>query len=219
MTIRAHSISRAATATAAIASAFAYPLLPERVATRFDTDGQPNRFSSRLSAAVMLPATMVGLSFLNDRIGGWPGGGDRENSLSGAEARDAAIGLVDLALLLTQLAVLARGLGLPIDMRRVERSVYGVLLIGLGNVLPKLPRNGLIGIRTPWTLADPTVWERTHRIGGYLLAAAGLVSLASLPATSKRASRLPLASTLGAVGFTTAYSFVVYVRRTHSGRQ
>lgn len=99
-------------------------------------------------------------------------------------------------------------------MKRVNRGIYAVLMIGLGNVLPRLPRNGLVGIRTPWTLADPMVWERTHRLGGYLLTAAGLVSVASLPSTGKRASRLPLVATLGAIGLSSAYSFVVYVRHT-----
>lgn len=219
MTVRSRAVSRAAAAAAAIASALAYPFLPDRVATHFDVDGRPDRFSSRLSAALTLPAIMVGLSALNDRIGGWPGGRDRQDIESGAEARNTALALVDLALLLAHLSALARALRLPIDMRRVQRGVYGALLIGLGNVLPTLPRNGLIGIRTPWTLASPTVWERTHRLGGYLLTAAGLVTVASIPATGKRASRLPLIATIGTVGISTVYSFIIYMRQTRSSRR
>ncbi len=161
---------------------------------------------------------MIGLSALNSCVAGWPGGRDREDGTSGIEARDEAISLVDLALLPAHLAVLAFALGLPIDMRRVERGVYAMLLLGLGNILPKLPRNGLVGIRTPWTLANPAVWERTHRMDGYLLTAAGLVSVACLPARGKSASRLPLAATLSAVGLSTAYSFVIYVRRSQTSR-
>ncbi len=91
-------------------------------------------------------------------------------------------------------------------------------MIALGNVMPKLPRNGLVGIRTPWTLADPSVWERTHRVGGYLITAAGLVSLASLPAAGKRAARLPVAALLSAVGLSVAYSYVAHARRARYGR-
>lgn len=103
-------------------------------------------------------------------------------------------------------------------MSRLPRGIYGVLMIAMGDVLPKLPRNGLVGIRTPWTLADPTVWERTHRLGGYLLTAAGLMSLTSLPARGRRAARLPMLATLAAVGISSAYSFVAYTRRERSGR-
>jgi uncharacterized membrane protein len=218
MTFPSRSTSLAATATAAVASALAYPFLPNRVATHFDVDGRSDRYGSRASAALTLPAVMGGLTVLNDRLGAWPGGRDREDGDSGVQARDQAIGLVELALLPAHLAVLANGLGKPIDMSRVHRGVVGVLMIALGNLMPRLPRNGLVGIRTPWTLADPAVWERTHRLGGYLVTAAGLVSLASLPATGKRAARLPVAALLGAVGLSAAYSYVIYARRARFSR-
>lgn len=207
MTFPFRAISRAATITAAVASASAYPLLPKRVATRFDAEGRPSRYSSRTSAAVQLPAVMLGLQTLNDRVGAWPGGRDREDRASGAQAREQAVALVELALLPAHLAILAGGVGLSVNMRAVNRGVFGVLMVTLGNVLPKLPRNGLIGIRTPWTLADPAVWERTHRLGGYLLTAAGLMSLAVLPARGRLAARLPMAATLSAVGLSAAYSW------------
>ena len=40
-----------------------------------------------------------------------------------------------------------------------------------------------LGIRTPWTLSNDRVWMRTHRVGGYLLAGAGVALLvaAALP--------------------------------------
>ena len=40
---------------------------------------------------------------------------------------------------------------------------------------PRHGRTGLFGIRTPWTLSNDRVWQRTHRVGGYLLVACGLI--------------------------------------------
>jgi immunity protein, SdpI family len=218
MTFPPRTTSLAATATAAAASAIAYPFLPRRVATHFDADGQADRYSSRAAAALTLPAVMTAFTVVNRRLGGWPGSKDREDSASGAQTRDEAIGLIEVALLPAHLAVLANGIGVPVDTSRIPRVVYGVLMIALGNVMPKLPRNGIIGIRTPWTLADPVVWERTHRLGGYLVTASGLVTLVSLPAGGKRAERLSSAPILGAVGLSAVYSFILYRRRHRSNR-
>ncbi len=218
MTVPARTISLAATATAAVASASAYPFSPPRVATHFDVTGRPDRYSSRTSAVLMLPAVMAGLTIVNDRFGAWPGGHDREDTRSGVQSRDQAIALVDLALLATHLAILANGAGAPVNMSRVNRAVCGMLLVALGNVMPKLPRNGLVGIRTPWTLADPGVWERTHRFGGYLVTVAGLMNLASLRSSGTRAARLPMAALLGAVGLSVAYSYVARVKRDRFDR-
>lgn len=216
MTISSRAASLGAVAVAAATSAVAYPFLPGRVATHFDEEGRPNGYSSRMMAAVLMPATMLGLQVVNDRLGKWPGSRDREASDSGTRARNEAIALTELGLLPAHLAILAEALGLPVNMRVVNRGVYGAMLVALGNVLPKVPRNGLVGIRTPWTLADPTVWERTHRVGGYLVTAAGLATLASLPASGKRWARLPIIASLGAVGLSALYSFVADRRRRHA---
>jgi uncharacterized membrane protein len=216
MTAPSRTTSTIATATAAVASALAYPFLPNRVATHFDAEGHPDRYSSRLAAAVLFPAIMAGIQLINDRLGAWPGASDRDDVKSGAQARDEAVALTELALLSADLSVLSRAVGLPIDTGRLDRGVYGLLMVALGNILPKLPRNGLIGIRTPWSLADAGVWERTHRVGGYLLTGAGLVSLASL-FTGNRASRLPTIAVLAAVGLSVAYSFVAFERRDRMG--
>lgn len=45
----------------------------------------------------------------------------------------------------------------------------------LGNVMGKVQRNYWMGIRTPWTLASETVWERTHRLAAWLWVAGGVV--------------------------------------------
>jgi len=53
--------------------------------------------------------------------------------------------------------------------------ILGLLMICLGNILPKAPRNFFIGIRTPWTLSDDDIWQRTHRLGGYTFVISGII--------------------------------------------
>lgn len=42
----------------------------------------------------------------------------------------------------------------------------GVLYIILGNYFKTIKPNYFIGIRTPWTLENETVWKETHKLGG-----------------------------------------------------
>ena len=60
-----------------------------------------------------------------------------------------------------------------LSVGRVVTLALGVLLAFLGNRLPKVKSNFFLGFRTPWTLSDPDVWNRTHRAGGILFFALG----------------------------------------------
>lgn len=41
-----------------------------------------------------------------------------------------------------------------------------VLILVAGNVAPKLPINGVIGLRFPWTMQDEDTWRVTHKLLG-----------------------------------------------------
>ncbi len=60
---------------------------------------------------------------------------------------------------------------------RVFMCLIGLLLAGLGNYLITVKPNWFVGIRTPWTLENEVVWRKTHRMGGRLMVAGGLLTL------------------------------------------
>lgn len=60
---------------------------------------------------------------------------------------------------------------------RMVISLLGLLYLFLGNQQGKVKPNGSVGVRNRWTLADPDVWNRTHRLSGKLLFASGLLVL------------------------------------------
>ncbi|MDD2516329.1 MAG: SdpI family protein, partial [Candidatus Gracilibacteria bacterium] len=51
----------------------------------------------------------------------------------------------------------------------------GALFIVLGNYLGKIRQNYFVGIKTPWTLANEDVWNKTHRIGGWAFIISGIL--------------------------------------------
>lgn len=65
----------------------------------------------------------------------------------------------------------------------VETGIMGVIFLFfmlLGNILGKIQRNFWVGIRTPWTIANQKVWEKTHRLAAWLFVSAGGIGLVSL---------------------------------------
>jgi uncharacterized membrane protein len=57
--------------------------------------------------------------------------------------------------------------------------LIGVLLMILGNYFKTLRANYFIGIRTPWTLENQTVWKETHKLAGKIWFIGGLVIIVS----------------------------------------
>ena len=84
-----------------------------------------------------------------------------------------------IAIFLSGMAIISIlvGLGHAIDVPRVVLvAVMGLLAI-LGNYMKTVQPNWFVGFRTPWTLENETVWRKTHRLGGRLWFAGGLLGL------------------------------------------
>lgn len=51
----------------------------------------------------------------------------------------------------------------------------GVMLVVLGNIMPKARRNALFGLRTTWSMANDSVWRKSQRFGGFSGVICGLL--------------------------------------------
>lgn len=67
------------------------------------------------------------------------------------------------------------GPALSLDFVRFIGMGVGVLLVLLGNVMPKARRNALFGLRTKWSMADDEVWRKSQRFGGFSAVAVGFL--------------------------------------------
>ena len=166
-------------AAAFIASAIAYPRLPETIPTHWNMDGQPDGWSSRAFGALITPVILLfvwGFARVLPAID--PRGA---NYAKFGGAFEAIFDSLMLFLLGMHIVLLRAGLGYPVQIQRIAPFGIGVLLIVIGNLLPRCRPNWFVGIRTPWTLSSDRVWEKTHRIGGRLFVAAGfLIAVAAL---------------------------------------
>lgn len=57
--------------------------------------------------------------------------------------------------------------------------LIGILFIILGNYFKTIQPNYFIGIRTPWTLENETVWKKTHKLGGKMWFVGGIIVVLS----------------------------------------
>ncbi len=59
----------------------------------------------------------------------------------------------------------------------VLNVVLSLVIIIVGNFTPKMKRNIAMGVRTPWTLKNDVVWEKTNRLVGKHFVVIGLLIL------------------------------------------
>ena len=72
-----------------------------------------------------------------------------------------------------------QGLGYNVPMSYIVPVIVGLIFIIIGNYLQRVRSNYFMGIRTPWTLSNETVWKKTHRLSGKLFFIGGLLILVS----------------------------------------
>ncbi|MBY9077069.1 SdpI family protein [Paenibacillus sp. HN-1] len=67
------------------------------------------------------------------------------------------------------------GLGVSLPTSRIVMAIMGFAFMVIGNYMPQIKDNYFLGVKTPWTLASPEVWRRTHRLTGTLWTISGVI--------------------------------------------
>lgn len=67
----------------------------------------------------------------------------------------------------------ALGEKVSLSMSLLVMLPLGLLLMILGNYMPKIRQNRTLGIKLPWTFKSEECWKKTHLFGGYAMLAAG----------------------------------------------
>lgn len=77
-------------------------------------------------------------------------------------------------MLFIQLYIILYVAGWEIKINQLIFPIIAILLIFLGNILPKIKHNYFVGIRNSWTIASEKVWYLIHHLIGKLFVFAGL---------------------------------------------
>jgi uncharacterized membrane protein len=167
-----------------LASLAVYSRLPSSIAVHWDLDGNPNGWMPRPLGAFFAPVFLLVIGQLMRVL---PRVDPRATAHAALpDAYETIIAAALLLILACHGIVLAVALGYRVPIGRAVPALVGALIVVIGRVMPRLQPNWWYGIRTPWTLSDDRVWARTHRLAGFSMTAAGVVTIAAalaLPAS------------------------------------
>jgi len=196
-----------------IVTFIAYPYLPARVPSHWNTRGQVDAYSGKWILLALNPGMMV---FFLALFGFLEWLSPRHWGVQSFRSTYLYIMLVMLAFpVYIQGLLLWAALKGPWDIGRAVTAGVALLIALLGNVMGKLQRNFYIGVRTPWTLASERVWIATHRLAGKTFVAGGI---AGLVLSLAGAGVWPfLAVIMAAALVPVAYSLVYYKRLERRG--
>lgn len=190
-----------------------YPRLPLQTPSHWNLQGQVDGHLPRFWAAAMPALVIASLAALTVLL---PAISPRRFEIGSFAPVFALLMLTTQAfMLVVGLSMLLAGAGYAVPMPRIAMLSVGALLMVLGNYMGKLRKNFFIGIRTPWTLSSDAVWERTHRLGGWLFLAAGLLVVLVVVLGGPR--WLPIVLILAAALVPALYSLLIY--RRQEGKQ
>jgi uncharacterized membrane protein len=190
------------------ASAWAWPLAPDRVPTHWGLSGEPNGWGSKPVGLLLLPATAFGLWALLGFLPRIDPGRANYVSFEGPYTlvRTCLVALLALG----HGAAIAAALGHQVDMGRVLTPAIGVLFLLLGGIMGKIRQNWFFGVRTPWTLSSKLSWTRSNRLGGFVFIGVGAAELIVGPWAPGPGIVLMVVGLLGGAVFLAAYSWYVW---------
>lgn len=145
--------------------------LPERIATHFGLNNQPDGWSSRAMAVFGLPGIILGCHLL---CAFGMQADPKKKNVSG-KITGLVLWVSPILAMATCGSTYAIALGKNVDIGMVCMLLIGVVFIVMGNYLPKCRQNFTVGIKIPWTLNSTENWNRTHRMAGILWMLSGVI--------------------------------------------
>ncbi|MGE4272425.1 MAG: SdpI family protein [Desulfitobacterium sp.] len=156
-----------------IVGVWAQPMLPDRVPSHWNIQGQVDGYTNAFWGAYLFPLLILGVYLLFWAL---PKIDPKRTNYQKMGRVFWIVGLTLVVFLsFMYWGTIAIALGYLETLPRWYFSGIGVLFILLGNYFGKIKYNYTFGIRTPWTLANEEVWLKTHRFAGPLWIVGGIL--------------------------------------------
>lgn len=171
------------------------PFFPDRVPMHYGFDGQVDRFGSRyelfLLPLIIILVTVVSALYMKSSEAK-ANGPDDDSEAASARANLRVLGITSLlipaifgALQLCLLWMTYRNAGaenVNVNSDIIMRAAFilvGVMMLVMGNYMPKTVKNNFFGFRMSWTMYNENTWRKSNRFGGIVMMIVGLLMIIS----------------------------------------
>ena len=147
--------------------------LPAEIPIHWNIHGEVDGYSSRLFVVAGMPLLLLAMQWLCVWLTHVLAG-KREQS---AKIMNLVLWILPAISLMVSGVSYASAMGVNLRMEQIGFAFMGLLLVAIGNYLPKCTQNRVVGVRVKWTLQNEENWNATHRFAGRLWAVTGMVVL------------------------------------------
>lgn len=154
-------------------SALVWPTAPDEIPMHWNVSGEVDRYGGKGEGLFLLPFIGLGI-YLGMRYMPRVDPG-RANYARFSGVYSALRAGILLLMAVIHATVLLWAVGRPVNVAAIAPFGVGGLFLLIGGVLGKVRPNWFVGVRTPWTLSSKQSWVRTHRLGGWLFMALGVM--------------------------------------------
>lgn len=183
-----------------------YKRLPSELPIHFNMNNQADSFASKEMALFGVNGFMLVLYlfcyFITNK--------DPKVENQGDKVLNVVLIFVPILAILTSAITISYGLNYRPRIDLYLNLALSIMFILIGNYLPKTKRNYTLGIKLPWTLASDYVWEKTHRLAGYLWVIGGLVSFIGTILFKDHISYIFVGAIIIMVFIPMIYSYLIY---------
>lgn len=193
-----------------------YPQMPDNIAIHWDVSGGADGYAHKPWSIFFVPLLSAALAVLFTVI---PRIDPLSKNIANFRRFYDLFALIVMGFLLyLYLPMIYWNLGARFNMIQAMSPAFSVLFYYAGIMTENARRNWFIGVRTPWTMSSDSVWDKTNRLAGKLMKAAGVLALLAL-LLPEHALVLILAPAVFAGIYPTIYSYLEYRKEALSSSQ
>lgn len=151
----------------------AYPKLPAKIASHWNQKGIVDDYMPKAVGVFLVPFILIILFLFYlvipkvDSL--------KKNIIKFKLQFDNFIVLLFLFMLYILVLLILYNLGVIFNFSKFMIPAFAVIVYSAGILIKKSKRNWFIGIKTPWTLHNDMVWNKTHRLASILFKVSGII--------------------------------------------